>query len=281
MALDVTSFSDYRSFLREWFWHSKAQNRKVSFRYLSRMVGLKSPNHFHLVINHRRHLSPKSFDNALKLIRLSAEERQYLRLLFARETEKSDEKKSRADRMISAIAASRQGEGAMKHEILTNILAWYIKMGARVFDGMKRADLFSFLLESSTFPVNEAQVQKALKVLSDLGYLTWDDDTCKVSPENLKTEWDTNRAEIRAFHVSNLQNAIQAAQWPIDRRFFSNVSVTCDQKTVDAIKQEIRELCLRILKMADENQFDENDSKVISLELALVPYFEFKQTITI
>jgi len=274
----VYNYDDYRALLHDWFWTVKEINAKLSFRYVSRSLSLKAPNHFHLVITRKRHLSPGVLDKVLRLMKLESMERQYVKLLFRENLAKSPEAKQElaSQRELMRAAPRSQSSDNAGLRVVGHSLAWYIKMGGVVFEGKSRDDLVALVKSTSRFPVTVPEINQAIDILLEARQLEFLDGLSRFEGGSILTKWDVDSADIKRHHQVNLSLATAAIAWPVDQRFLSSVTVPCDEDLYQAIVSDVRALCLSILERSNKQVVTPGDAtKVATLQLALFPYFKF------
>lgn len=71
--------------------------------------------------------------------------------------------------------------------------------------------------------------------------------------------------------------ALQTIPWPIDKRFFSNVTIPANATILEVAKKEIRDLCIKLLQLSNSQINDAAGCKqVVALQFAMFPYFTFE-----
>ena len=274
-------YSDYRDLLHAWFWLHKAQNPRFSFRSVARRLGLRSPNHFHLVTSKQRHLSKPLLNKLLKIMNLSSVERHYVELLFSATTETDAANRAR---LVQALEPSRQRARERdltesRYELVANTLAWHIKMAAVIFDGKALHEIVAMIRGACLFPVEEGAIAAAFALLQQLALVSIDsENVCHFDMANVMTKWDFSRFEIKQHHENMLQLALQSVPLPIDNRFFSSVTIPCDTETYQAMIGDIRSLCLKYLDISTARINNANQCRVVStLHFSLFPFFRFAE----
>jgi uncharacterized protein (TIGR02147 family) len=279
-GLNIYDFSDYRAYLHDWFWQAKKTNKKLSFRYVAKQLGLSSPNHFHLVVSQKRHLSEKSFEKVVRFLRLNSRRRQYFKLLFQHNLAKTEDAKQEYARQIHNLrqAGLQDDMSEEQYRILSNTLAWYIKMGAIAFDGCSVDELKKRVKQHSLFQVEDRQIDDALQILVDMNLLNVEQNVCHFDMANVTTKWDFDRFEIKTHHANTMKLALETIGWPIDQRFFTSVTIPCNAEVYQFIVEEVRHLALRALEFSNQRITTVDDAeKVVSLQFAMFPYFDFTQ----
>ena len=277
-AINVYNYDDYRALLHDWFWTVKETNAKLSFRYVSRSLSLKAPNHFHLVITRKRHLSSAILDKVLRLMKLESMERQYVKILFRENLAKSAESKQELanQRDLMRAAPRTQNSESSGLRVVGHSLAWYIKMGGVVFEGKSRDEVVKLVKSSTRFAVTDLEINQAIDTLLDARQLEFVDGVSRFEGGSILTKWDFDSADIKRHHQVNLSLAADTIAWPVDQRFLSSVTVPCDEDLYQAIVSDVRTLCLSILERSNKKIVASEDaSKVVTLQLALFPYFKF------
>lgn len=272
----IQNYSDYRDYLKAWFGLKKQENRHFSHRFLSRKLSLKSPNHIHLVMNKKRHLSLKTLKSLLKLLPLSSREHEYFVLLFKRQTSKSDV--AGLDKKISELRETLDSPDISKDHfsLLANSVAWFLMVGAKKFDGQSLDQIYRLASDTCPFEMTMSELHGALELLIELNKVHRDQDCYFFDLEKIRTAWDFDSDQIKQFHGNNLALAARAIPWEIDRRFYSNVSIPTNDRVRAYAKSEIRSLCKRILEMSDREIMSKDDiDQVVSIQFAMFPFFEF------
>ena len=280
-ALIPYRYDDYRSYLRDWFWTSKQRNPSLSFRNVSRRLGLKAPNHFHLVITDKRHLSKALFEKALTMIKVGTRERHFLRLLHEISHARTPDETADLQGQIEVLrkAAGREDLGSDQYRLVAHTLAWHIRMACRRFQGMTLDQLVKVVKNSSVFAIDDEQLDEAVRLLTGLRLMKVDEDQCcHFDEEDITTRWNFESDAVKAHHAGNLNLALQTVPWPMNRRFFTSVTVPCTPGFRDEIVADLRTLCLKILdasKSLDEEEAPAN--QLATLQIALFPFFDFSQ----
>jgi uncharacterized protein (TIGR02147 family) len=250
---------------------------------MSKQLGLRSPNHFQLVITRKRHLSTQTLNKIMKLLHPNNRERQYLNLLFKYDQEKVTEKKEELAHQIEQMrnVTLRPDLPEERYQLVGNSLAWFIKMGAIAFDGLKKDDVTALIRRSCPFEIEIEQIHEALASLVALNLMSYDGDLCRFEFGNITTKWDFDRTEIKTHHRNNLNLAIKAIPMEIERRFFNSVTIPCNSDLYEFITTEIRNLSLKVLEESNKRIVTtEQCEKLVTLHFSLFPYFEFTNSKT-
>ena len=69
--LNLFDYLDYRAFLRDFYLARKREQGKFSFRFFSKLVGLRSSNFLKLVMDGERNLQGETLHRLIKAMKLS------------------------------------------------------------------------------------------------------------------------------------------------------------------------------------------------------------------
>ncbi len=182
-ALDVYAYDDYRDFLREWFWLNKQRDDALSFRAISKKLGLKAPNHFHLVISRKRHLSPATCTKVKSLLSLDEASDQFFDLLFQYGIASTSQDQKRFERLIIGLRKLQSSQSQSNYQPSITTIAWYIKTCAYLFADKNPSDIIDYLTNGCMFSVEQDKVEQALALLQHQGVLNIENDICHFSPD--------------------------------------------------------------------------------------------------
>jgi uncharacterized protein (TIGR02147 family) len=274
-------YQDYRDALKDWFWYTKEIQKKLSFRLVSLKLGLKSPNHFHLVISKKRHLSKKLFDKALRLAKTSDRERQYLNILFDFTLEEDAAKKVVYRQQVLQTRKFFQQDdlSSQRYPILAHSLAWNIHAAAPVLQGKSLNAAKSIIKSSAQFAVTNEQIEDAIDLLIKMKLASIDNDLLEFDRADLKTKLKMESSEVKAHHKDTLHRALEAISWPVDKRFFSSITIPCNEELKDEFVSELQKLYVKFLERSRETIEDQtNCDSVATLQVSLVPFFNFQKS---
>lgn len=279
-APQIASYTDYRDYLADWFRAAKIANPKVSFRFVARHLGLKAPNHFHLVISKKRHLSATTIEKVSRFLKLTSKEKQYLKILFTWDQATNNDDKAKMSERLIALRSQlgRENQDSSDLPIIGHQMAWYIKTASWIFEGKTREEITRIVKAHAAFPVSEIDVNQALTILETTQMLQFECGLARFVGEAIISKWDFDREEIKRHHASNLALAAQTLSWPIDERFHTSVTVPCSKELYDEFVASARDLCRTIFEKSNAQVSDPSDiDKVVTVQLAVFPFFNFNR----
>ncbi len=150
-------------------------------------------------------------------------------------------------------------------------------MGALRFTGKTAKEIEQLVLDSCPFNIPKNDVRSALELLEKINAIRLDGEIYIFDLDSLKTEWDFDDKKIKQFHYNNFMLAMHTIPWPINQRFFSNVTIPCNAALIETAKREIRDLCIKLLNLSNSEVTAPADcQQVTSIQFAMFPYFVFE-----
>ncbi len=80
-AVDVFSYQDFKTFLKDFYSERRRKDRKFSIRFFARRAGLRSQNYLKVVMDGRRSLTPRNMPKFVKGLGLDANQAEYFEAL--------------------------------------------------------------------------------------------------------------------------------------------------------------------------------------------------------
>lgn len=262
----MLEYSDYRDFLKVWFWNEKGRDEKFSFRHVSKLLQLSAPNHFHLVISKKRQLSEETFERLMPHLSLSKKDEAILWLLFQATVSPGE---STGERSHAALESLRHSSDKPRSSMNPQSLAWYMRSAAPMFNGLTSDQMIERAIQISPFPLTADEVCDAIDVL------------CQSRVLNFETgvgQFDLNftiRGLGKAHHQMNLDLAQAASQREGATQYFNSVTVPASSSLRETVIKEIRSISLNILEAAhQELKNGVAADQILTLHFSLFPFFE-------
>jgi uncharacterized protein (TIGR02147 family) len=270
---NISSYTDFRLFLRDHYKECKARNPNFSFQVLSRMAGIKSRGFLHNVIRGKRSLPKANIFGLSKALKLNKYETEYFENLVALDSAESLDEKNFYYERLSAVKA--RGKSAWQPQIVRkDQFEFYSRLHNSVIRSL--IDLYGFKddyawLASAVVPrITPGQARKSVALMEKLGLIrkvanNW----YKVVVKSIATPREVASLATLNFHRESAELALQALlTFPKERRNISGVTLGISRKTYDRICEEIREFRTKLLKIAEE---DKSADSVYQLNFQFFP----------
>lgn len=266
---NVFEYTDYRSFLRDYYRAAKKNKRKFSYRYLARRAGFSSPNFLKLVIDGKRNLGHDSVERIGDALSLKAEEHQFFANLVAFNQAKTAQDKNRSFARLAAnrrFRKARQLDGAL-FDYLSH---WYypaIRELAGRSDFVEDPEWIAARLVPSVKPF---QAAAALEALFRLGLLERDEDNRITRGDpTVTTGHELQSLAVGNYHRQMLKRASESIEEiPPDRRDLSAMTVCINSERVAEAKRRLREFREELMDFCDS---DPNPEIVYQINIQVFP----------
>lgn len=270
-AIDILTYTDYRSFLADFYRQEKSRSRAFSFTTWAGKVGVKSRSQLHLVISGKRNLREPLLSQLSKQLALGKTRAEYFsELVFFNQANSPVEKAAHLERMLF-LAKRRslyRNLGLAEASFYSHWCTAAIKeiLAVPGFRGDERT--ISKLLKGA---ISLNQAKEAIRTLSVLGLCARaDDGSWIVNNTRVFGASSLSKAGLREFHRSMLTMAAQSLDGPTGERFVNGVTLTLGETQYAQATQlmaEFRQKFNHILSGAPV----QSEPRVYHLHLQLFP----------
>lgn len=265
---DVLHYSNYRTYLQDFYEFKKIQQPIFSHRYFAQKAGISSPNYLKLVMDGKRNLTKKTlvkFEAALGLKGRKAE--FFENLVFFNQAS------SLAERNLyyGNILKVRAKAGLQKlEEAEFQLFSDWRHIVVRELAAVKgfRADP-RWIAKKIGAGVSEKDAEESLKLLSALGLLKKTANGFTQSNTNITTSDEVRSLHVKNYHRQMLQLAMSAMErFPAARRDISSITIPIHARDLVKIKEQLQLMRKEILNMAaDPGEGDD----IVQVNIQLFP----------
>lgn len=261
-------YTDYRTFLGDWYAEKKKANPAFSYRVLARKVGFKSPGHFTLILKGKTNISRElalKFASYLKLRNVQTEYFCNLVLFNQARTQKEkvaylEKMKSHKEYSVRRIAAEEYEYFEKRHHSVIRAMLEFVDV----------KDDFRKLAQLIVPPISVAEVTRSVALMARLGLVKrdargfWRSTDALVSSGNESTAVALNRYVLEG---------LKCAEQAIDRfakpeRNLSSVMVGVSATGFAKLQEEVREFRRRVMQLAAK---EHDADRVYQLSIQLFP----------
>ena len=250
----IFEYSDYRSFLADFYTEKKAQNSHFSYRFMARHVGFKSAGHFTKIIQGKANISVALALRFADFFKFNKKQAEYFQLLVLYNQAKNHQDKRRYfEKMLSFKDAKIVTVDATQYEFYEK---WYYTAVREVLAFFPVKDNFADLAAQIVPPISEREAKKAIDLLERLGFIAKDaDGYYRQANPLLMADRGAASLAVDNFILSNIDLAREAIdRFPKDERKLSATSLTISKATYDKIINDLREFRQHILTLAQQDQ---------------------------
>jgi uncharacterized protein (TIGR02147 family) len=270
----VYEYTEYRSYLRDYYVAEKARRPAFSYRYFARRAGHTSPNFLKLVIEGKRNLGPASVTAFAKALELDVEEASFFADLVAYGQAKNEEAKNKH---LSRIVAARnyRKAGRLEGQLFDYLQHWYLPA---IRELVARPDFVEdpkWIARELTPQISAKKAAEGLKVLTNLGLVRrMPDGRLGRGDPSWTTGPETNAKIVSEFHHQMLTLAADAVKnVNADARNVSSLVVCIKTKTIDEIRRRLTSFQQELLALCDA---DEEPEVVYQIGMQLFPLSQAK-----
>ena len=246
---DIFRYLDYRDFLRDFFQHLLAKNRKYSQRWIAQKAGWKSPQLISMILKGDRKLSIESAQLLSLALGLSEREEEYLLILVELEHATHQAKQ------IEILERIRfQFQNGLFMDLPDAGFEYIKKWFYPAVRELCAVTSFSVTRErvAEALSISFEEAEEALVMLEAKGFIR----------KNLSGNFERSESSIKAadhvsplimlqYHLQILERAFQAVHLRREFRHFDSLVVALPHKDVETVRDKIRQF-VRELDMLGE-----------------------------
>lgn len=273
---NIFEYSDYRTYLRDYYVTEKSRRPAFSYRYFARRAGHTSPNFLKLVIEGKRNLGPASVSAFARALELDTEEASFFAELVAHGQAKTDADKSKHLTRITAARNFRKA-GRIEGHLFDYLQHWYLPA---IRELVARPDFVEdpkWIAKELVPQITAKKAAEGLKVLANLGLVRrMPDGRLERGDPSWTTGPEPSSKIVEAFHHQMLTLATEAIQkFSPEERTVSSLVVCVKAKTVSELRRRLTSFQQELLALCDA---DEEPEVVYEVGMQLFPLSRPKAT---
>jgi uncharacterized protein (TIGR02147 family) len=259
---DIFTYTDYRTFLADYYCCHKTENPAFSYQLLSDRAGFSNRGFIFNVITGTKNLSQSSAVKLSQALRLNSKESDYFENLVSFNQAKNLRERNYFFEKLNAIKSNRQGAATIREtrkEQYEFYAAWYISAVRSLIDMHKFKDDYQWLAKSVFPPIKPKEAKKAVQLLEKLGMIRKQKDGFyKVADKTITAGKEIVQLGLLNFHCQAAELAKKALRdLPKDKRNISGLTLGISKKTYDSMCTEIEAFQSKLLAMAEaDNEAD-------------------------
>lgn len=273
----VTSYLDYREFLKDWIDFKKSSSQAYSHRAIAAKVGLKSGGHISQILSGRAKMSQDTLDQFTDWMKMAPNEALYFKHLTQFNHAKTQEDQKKAYERLKALkGASAVVLDKDQFEYYSHWSYSAIREALTIFNIREESADFSVLGRQLIPPLTQGEVSKGVELLKRLGLIESNDEGyLKSTSQILSTGKQVQGLYLNEYVQEVLKLAHGAVQRvPVGEKYNSWISMTLGKSSFPKVIEELRSSRERILKIVKE---EEDPSRVYHLNLNLFPFTQVRK----
>ena len=269
--MDLYNYINYRSFLKDAYFHRKSRDKSFTHAWISKQAGLKSTGFFSWVLNGKRNITPALAQKFAGLFDLNKTETEFFLLLVQYDQAKTSDVKNELFLKIVKHKKSKISlAGLDQHAYFKN---WYHAAIREVIAIRPFHGNYKQLAKSLIPRITPAEARGSVQLLSRLGLVSKTKSGAYQFNENTITTGD----DWRSMAIQNFQHAMGQLGAEAVRRIqkkerdISTLTLSGSDELFQAYKEKLKDLRREFLQMAKR---DNHPEKVFQINLQLFPLTE-------
>jgi uncharacterized protein (TIGR02147 family) len=268
LDLNLFEYSDYRSFLRDFYKYEKKRNPKFSHRYIAQKVGFTSSSFFSQIIKVQSNITPRLAINFARLMKLNKTETEYFQLLVQYNQAKShEETKYFYEKILSFRRPKIKKIEANQYKLLNK---WYNIAIRQILGILPFKGDYKQLAKTVEPAIKPNDAKKAIQLLMDLGLIKKDAQGYHKSTDpSITTGEKSNAVGVQSYLLETLELARQAIdRFPQNKRKMSTLTLSISETGLKAMEERLQTFRKELLEIAEN---DDNVDRVYQLNLQFFP----------
>ncbi len=255
MMKRIEYYSDYRTFLKDFFADQKKRFSFFSHRYFCNKAGIKSPSLFKEVAEGRRNLTEKTIPRFIKGLGLNENDGKFFALLvYFNQSNDPQVKQQYLEQMRGLSRKVKQSHVPVDQ--YAYYTKWYNPVIRELVCTIDWHEDYALLAKAVSPPIKKSEAKESVKLLLRLNFLTKKiDGTYNQSHPAITTGREVTSAGVRELNKKLSQLGTEAIdRFPPNERDISSLTIGISKKSYALIKEEIQEFKNRIIRIVDDDQ---------------------------
>lgn len=273
-APDISTYDDFRLFLRDWFERRKKIDPSWTYREFSRRAGFKSPNQLWLVIRGKRNVTPESLPQYLSVLELKyADRKTFEALVLFNQAEGVEEQKIRWKELCELKKRRGNVLEAEQYKYLTN---WYYAAVCEMVNLKDFSEDGAWISKRLGSLITPRQAEESLRVLLDLKLVTRDENGRLKQSAGYITTGDQAQSLAAALYHEQMTRLILDAireRGPAERNV-TGLTFTMRREDYDQVVTAMNDFRKRIAAFVTSRLVQGQDDRLYQFSMNLVPLSE-------
>lgn len=274
--LDIFTYSNYRSFIKDFYETRKAVNPSFSFRYLSQKAGINSSAFFKFLIEGKRNLTPGTVLKVCAALKLRDREAEYFEnLVYLNQAKTIEEKNKFFEKLVQCQTARHVAK--IEEERYDYFGEWYHCIIRELVTFVDFKEDYAKLGKMLMPPISAKEAEKSIQLLLKLGFLAKSEGKFVQTDPVLATGPGIRAQRVISFQIKMLQMAIEAFdRCKPEQRLNSSTTLAVSKSGFATAVRIMRECRSQLLELARSEQAP---GQAYQLNISLVPMTQPKEEI--
>lgn len=242
-APDIFSYTDYRTFMKDFFLYMKSVKPHFSYQFFADKAGFKAKSFIHKVIKGERSLSQNSVFNIARALNLKGREINFFEaLVHFSESKTAEEREYYYTKMLEA---EPQGNGVrLRKNQYDYFSQWYHSVVRELVTLTPFGEDYQTLAATITPPITPKQAKESVALLLELGLIRKNETSGRYeySDSYITTRDTVEAVAVNKFQRETMNLALQSHQnSDREKRDFSTLTIGVSEKGYERIRSELKE----------------------------------------
>lgn len=270
--LEIFGYTDYRSYLKDYYLFKKGRTHGFSYRMFSKQAGFKSPNFLKLVIDGKRNLTSESGLLVSKAIGFDEKRSLYFKKLI--DLEKCTDDSKKAELLVNLKKMIPSDFQKLDLDLLDYLDSWLKPVLREMVEaGDFKADPY-WLSRKLTGRINLKDLVSTVDYLVEKGFvISKDREHFQVKEKMILSSDEIKSLAIRRFHRIILNQAQEMLEdLPMEQREYGALTFSLSEDCFEELKDKLKGFRHEIHEWAVKSQTDKEAKKrIVQLNFQMYP----------
>jgi len=251
----IEYYSDFRTFLLDYYKEKKAASSLFSYRTFCRKAGLKSPSIFQEVANGKRNLTAETIVAFSKGLGLSSRDARFFENLVFFNQAKTEEFKNRYLAVLRGLRYRKPQKQIPVH-LFEFYEKWYNPIIRELSVAMDWKDDFALLAKAVVPAIKMSEARESIELQIRLGFIKKNPDGAYVLGDpDITTGSEVNSIAVRQINRHFAMLGVESLdRFPPSKRDVSSLIMGIPHDKLPQLKQEIADFRKRLIGLAGDGE---------------------------
>ncbi|MBF0350249.1 MAG: TIGR02147 family protein [SAR324 cluster bacterium] len=275
LNLDIYQYQDCRSLLKDYFEKCQELDKRYSFRYFSKTLGLSSPGYIQAMLQGKKPVSDRLMENMIHLLGLKKETRAYFEMLVR--LDRVDFNSPLYQEYYQAIQTIRSKHLQVKsldeaqYNCISSWYHWVIREMAMMQGASLKVQWLKRCLNRFV-PITGKQIMRIVEDLKEARLLEETDGSLVVKDPVVNLGDETSAMMLKRYHMGAMEQGILSLNNKAKDRDYGSVLVATNPEKIQLAREKLRKTRREIMEILQASP--EEASLVVSWSYQFFPVAE-------
>jgi uncharacterized protein (TIGR02147 family) len=251
----IAYYTDYRTFLSDFYREKKTASPLFSYRTFCRKAGLKSPSIFKEVVSGKRGLTSETIIAFSKGLGLSPRDVRFFENLVLFNQAKSEEAKRKYLTILRGLRYRKPQKQIPVH-LFEYYEKWYNPIIRELAAAMQWNNDYSILAKAVVPAIKTSEARESVELLLRLGFISKKPDGMYLQTDpDITTGPEVNSIAVRQLNRRYAQLGVESLdRFPPSQRDVSSLIMGIANDKLPQLKNEIADFRKRLIRLAGDNK---------------------------